>query len=55
MSKENFFGDMSFGEALKTSLKQAIEYTQDKKSLRTIKSYIPNKILDGLIRMDGEK
>lgn len=42
MVQENFFGDMSFGEALETSLKQAVEYTQGKRTLRTqIKSSIP--------------
>lgn len=30
-SKENFFGDMTFGEALETSLKQAVDITSNKK------------------------
>jgi putative transcriptional regulator len=43
MSKDNFFGDMSFGEALELSLKQAIDHTRGLKKLRTqIRNSIPD-------------
>ena len=40
--KDNFFGDMTFGEALEVSLKQAIDHSKGKKKLRTqIREKIP--------------
>ena len=42
MGKDNFFDDMTFGEALETSLKQAIDHAKGKKTLRSqIRSNIP--------------
>jgi putative transcriptional regulator len=42
MGKDNFFGDITFGEALETSVKQAINHAKGKKILRSqIRSNIP--------------
>jgi len=40
--EKNFFEDITFGKALETSLKQAIDHAQGKKNLRTqIRKSIP--------------
>lgn len=42
MEKDNFFGDMTFGEVLEKSLKQSVDHAKGKKILRTqIRKKIP--------------
>lgn len=43
MENDNFFGDMTFGEALEKSLEQAVDHAKGNKALRTqIRMKIPD-------------